>query len=414
MANIELPSTSVLVAAGLGAVHVIDDNLVDPGLGRAGEHVTSTLVPLLWLALLAVLTARGRPGGRAVARVALGLTLLTLGAEAVYHWTDSGLGGDDVTGLLALAAGIVTTVAGVGAAWRSRRTDDRRARRYGRRTAKGLAFVVVALYLAYPAIEAYVFTNVSSRAVPQDRLGVAHEDVAFEASDGVQLRGWYIPSDNGAAVIVYPGRGSHQRYARMLARHGYGVLLFDHRGGGESGGEPNSWGWAGHHDVEGAIDFLQDRPDVADDRIGGLGLSVGGEVLLHSAAVDDGLRVVVSEGAGVRSWREYREIDEAGARLWDAVAIVRMGLTAAFADRMPPSGLHDLVPHIEVPVLFIHAAQPMGGEDLTTEYHDLAGGPKELWRTPGAHIGGLDDDPDEYERRVLGFLDRALLDTGEG
>jgi pimeloyl-ACP methyl ester carboxylesterase len=340
--------------------------------------------------------------------VALGVTALTLGAEAAYHWGDSGLAGDDHTGLLSLAAGTVATVAGVAAAWRSRRADDRLARRYGRRAAKAVAFLVVALNLAYPAVEAYVYTNVSSRDVPDDRLGLAHEDVVFDASDGVRLEGWYIPSETGAAVILSPGRGGNQHYARMLADHGYGVLLFDHRGAGSSGGEPNSWGWAGHHDLVGAVDFLQARRDVDDDRIGGLGLSVGGEMLLHTAAIDDGLRAVVSEGAGVRSWREYREIDELGARLWDAVAIVRMGLTAAFADRMPPSGLHDLARRIEVPVLFIHAAHPMGGEALTEEYHDLAGGPKELWRTPGDHTGGMDDDPAEYERRVVGFLDRAL------
>ena len=31
----------------------------------------------------------------------------------------------------------------------------------------------------------------------------------------------------------------------MLARHGYGVLLFDRRGEGESEGDPNGFGWQG-------------------------------------------------------------------------------------------------------------------------------------------------------------------------
>ena len=43
----------------------------------------------------------------------------------------------------------------------------------------------------------------------------------------------------------------------MLARHGYGVLLFDRRGEGRSEGQPNSWGWGGERDVKGAIAFLQ-------------------------------------------------------------------------------------------------------------------------------------------------------------
>src|SRR5688572_31018626 len=49
---------------------------------------------------------------------------------------------------------------------------------------------------------------------------------------------------------------------------------------------------------------LRARPDVDDDRIGGLGLSVGGEVMLQQAAETDDLKAVVSEGAGIRSVRE--------------------------------------------------------------------------------------------------------------
>ena len=38
----------------------------------------------------------------------------------------------------------------------------------------------------------------------------------------------------------------------MLARHGYGVLLFDRRGEGESEGDPNVFGWHGERDVHAA------------------------------------------------------------------------------------------------------------------------------------------------------------------
>ena len=42
-----------------------------------------------------------------------------------------------------------------------------------------------------------------------------------------------------------------------------------------------------------------------DGRIGGIGFSVGGEMMLQAAASNAGLRAVVSEGAGVRSVREH-------------------------------------------------------------------------------------------------------------
>ena len=39
----------------------------------------------------------------------------------------------------------------------------------------------------------------------------------------------------------------------MLLRHGYGVLLFDRRGEGESDGDPNAFGWAADKDIEAAV-----------------------------------------------------------------------------------------------------------------------------------------------------------------
>jgi dipeptidyl aminopeptidase/acylaminoacyl peptidase len=116
--------------------------------------------------------------------------------------------------------------------------------------------------------------------VPAPRLGAAYENVSFTTTGGLTLRGWYVPSRNHAAVIAAPGRAGSQRPARVLVRHGYGVLLFDRRGEGKSDGDPNAFGWGAAKDVIAAVAFLQRRADVDRDRIGGIGLSVGGETLL--------------------------------------------------------------------------------------------------------------------------------------
>ena len=67
---------------------------------------------------------------------------------------------------------------------------------------------------------------------------------------------------------------------------------------------------------------------------------------------------------------------------------------------------------LNVPVFLIYAAPGMGGEDVRQpKYFAAAGEPKQLWKVPGAeHTGGIDARPAEYERRVIGFLDRALLE----
>jgi predicted acyl esterase len=83
----------------------------------------------------------------------------------------------------------------------------------------------------------------------RDAARHGHDHISFTTSDGLTLAGWYVPSKNGPAVISFPGRAGSQKPARVLARHGYGVLVFDRRGEGESEGEPNAFGWGGDRDI---------------------------------------------------------------------------------------------------------------------------------------------------------------------
>jgi fermentation-respiration switch protein FrsA (DUF1100 family) len=60
--------------------------------------------------------------------------------------------------------------------------------------------------------------------------------------------------------------------------------------------------------------------------------------------------------------------------------------------------------------MLIHAGTRDAGT-LNPRYYRAAKGPKQIWLVPsGAHTDGIDERPIEYERRVLGFLDDALLD----
>jgi uncharacterized protein len=398
----------VLIAGALIALHLLDDNFIEPGVSGIGNHLMSGLVPLTAVVLLTFLPGVRRAGSRAVGVLALGLLGLTFGSEALRHALTERPVGDDWTGLASLAAGAFLVGLGIRDLWRSRRPDGSRWRRYTRRTAKGFAALLVTLWVVYPVAEAYVFSNSARNEVPEAHLGTAHEEVAFETTDGYLLQGWYVPSENGAAVILYPGRGGTQRHARLLIEHGYGVLLFDPRGVGDSEGDPTGWGWGNELDIEGAVDFLQQRADVDRGRIGGLGLSVGAEVLLHAAAEDYGLRAVVSEGAGARSWYEYRHLEGSTPVVNAPVSINRMLATAVFENRMPPPGLHGLADRIEIPVFFLHATEAIGGESLTEDYYERAAGPKEIWQTDGGHTDAIAEHPAEYERRVIAFFDETL------
>jgi uncharacterized protein len=221
-----------------------------------------------------------------------------------------------------------------------------------------------------------------------------------------------VPSRNGAAIIALHGSGGDRtatlEHAAMLARHGYGVLLLDLRGHGNSGGHV-ALGWDGNLDIDAALVYLRTRPDVDVQRIGALGLSMGGEVAMQAAAHTERLKAVVSDGAGARSL---------GDRLSGPVnplAVPAMWTStnamALFTGLTPPPPLTELIPRIAPrPLLIISAGHGMGGEvELSDIFYAAAGNPKQHWQIPEAeHTGGLATRPQEYEAKVIGFFDAAL------
>jgi hypothetical protein len=391
------------------AVYVLDDAFGHPERGAdAGDHLVSGVVPLAVLSVVALLYPRLRAGARATACFALGTLAVIAGiADGARHVAVDSLGGDDLTALLAGVCGLLLMALGVAVLRDSRRHEGLRLRQVG----WGAAVLVLAWLVVVPVGVAIVATHKARSPVAEADLGAPYERVALTTSDGLRLAGWYVPSRNRAAVIAFPGRTGPVPHARMLVRHGYGVLLLDRRGEGESEGDFNAFGWDGEADVTAAVAFLRGRSDVDPERIGGLGLSVGGELLLTAASHDDGLRAVVSEGAGIRSLAEHLQLPELGTvQRWITPWIAETAAIAVFANRTPPDDLSELVARIAPrPVLLIQALDGNGGEELNTVYAEAIGASAALWQVDAGHTGALAADPAEYERRVVAFLDRALL-----
>ncbi len=403
-----------LAALGVIALHVVDDSFVQPQPGTsAGDHLVSGLVPLGALALAAAAFVRVRAGGRAAIALVVGFFGIVFGIEGAYYTSKVGPSGDDFTGLLSLVAGAVLLGLGVVTLWRTRGREGALWRRCLRRTAIGVAgfvaFAAVLFWLGY----SYVGTHVARPPVEDIDLGSPGvEDVQLHTSDGLTLEGSYVPSRNGAAVIVAFGRKGSQDPARMLARNGYGVLIFDRRGEGESDGDPNPYAWdGGEKDLLAAIEFLKERRDVEPGRIGGIGLSVGGEAFLQTAAGSEDLAAVVSEGATARSGSELASVPGgASGPIW--VNTVLTAGTAVFSNASPPEHLIDQVDEIAPRAMFlIYAPNVDNGDEkrFGEAYYREAGRPKFIWGVPEAgHVGAQDARPREYEQRITRFFDQAL------
>jgi uncharacterized protein len=404
-------SRDVLVvwcAIKIVGVHAIVDSFLapEPGTGPA-DHLLRGSVSLALLAAAALAYPRLRFGGRAALAFALGVLSLEGAALAIADARAVGARGEDWTGFLLLPAGLALCALAVVLLWRSRKPGRLR---HLRRIGIGVAAVVVAYVLVLPAAIGILATHRPRAAVEPADLGRPYETVTLRTSDGLDLAAWYVPSRNGAAVVSYPTRAGKLPQARMLARHGYGVLLLDARGYDGSEGDPNLFGWAGAKEIDAAVAWLRERPDIDARRIGGIGFSVGGEMMIQAAASNPALRAVVSEGAGVRSVREHLL---PGPRGWPALpeSVPETAAVAVMSGTAPSPSLTDLVPRVAPrPLFLVYAGHGQGGEDLNPRYFRAASEPKTLWKIPEAqHVGGFDARPREYEACVVGFLDRALL-----
>ena len=403
-----------LVTLALGAIglHIVDDNYLQPARGTSPlDHLASGLIPLAILAAVVAGYPHRRAGLRATTAMTFGALGVAVGVPGAYFLYKSAASGDHYTGLLALSAGVVLMLTGPVVLWKNRRRGGSRRRRYLGRAATTATTIVAAPLLFFFVVFgigfSYIYTHTGRTAEPPTALGTSYESVTVPTSDGLELTASYVPSKNGAAVVVYPGL-SAVKEAAMIARHGYGVLLLDPRGQG--GSEGDTVRWQGDRDLIAGAKYLQSRPDVDNARIAGFGSSVGGEQLLDAAAQSTAFRAVVSEGAGER----VGEMDASGFEKVTATPLMAI-MTAAvtvFGNDSPPPPIVDRIGKIAPrPVFLIYAVPGMGGEDYRQpQYYEAAGEPKQMWKVPGAsHTGGIDAKPAEFERRVIDFLDRSLL-----
>ena len=117
-------------------------------------------------------------------------------------------------------------------------------------------------------------------------IGLAYEDVAFAASDGVSLHGWFVPGRSDLTLLWCHGNGGNisHRLENLLLVHnelGLNVFLFDYRGYGRSEGKPSEQGT--YLDAEAALHYLDSRNDIHQDRTIYLGSSLGGGVAVELA-----------------------------------------------------------------------------------------------------------------------------------
>lgn len=345
--------------------------------------------------------------------VILGAVTLAAGAGvAIPHLTRAGMSATTAWATLALLAGLA--LLGVGT-----HTLAVRLRWWGRIPVV-LAVLAGALAVALslgPAVAATTAPRAPLAGLTPTHRGLAYEDVRFRPAEDVLLRGWYLPSTNGAAVVLLHGAGSTRsavlEHATVLNRQGFGVLLPDARGHGLSEGRAMEYGWWGEVDVPAAVTFLAAREDVDASRIGVVGLSMGGEQAIGALAVDPRIRVVVAEGATGRTAADnawFSDVYGARGRLQEWIDGRRQWFVEHLTEAPAPRDLRESAAAAAPrPVLLVVAGTVPDERYAASHIRSGSPGSVRTWVVEEArHTGALAVAGGEWRERVVSFLDAAF------
>lgn len=265
-----------------------------------------------------------------------------------------------------------------------------------------------------------LITNpVNTRRLPHKTpadFGLPFNEVTLTNGNEMRLVAWYVPGTNRAAVLAQHGykacREEMLSAAAALHRHGYGVLLSSVRAHDFCDGEQLSFGIREVEDLEAWLRYLLTRPDVDPNRIGALGNSMGGSLVIQLAARDSRIRAVVAdspfsslEDTVATSVRHYT-----GLPPFPFAPLIRFWAGVETGCDLSQVNARVWIKQLSPRPVFLMK----GGADtvVSRQSGDLlyaaAGDPKEIWYDPAAGHAKFATNTPAYEQRVAAFFDRAL------
>ncbi|MFN8412803.1 MAG: alpha/beta hydrolase [Anaerolineales bacterium] len=283
---------------------------------------------------------------------------------------------------------------------------------------KLVSFSLVALLIAFFSVCLYVsrqwalnFLHPAREISAGDSLRenkIPYQDVELITKDGVKLSAWYTPPQNGAVILVAHGYADNrpERVYVMLAEAGYGVLAWDFRAHGTSGGDISTLGYFEQLDAEAALDYVLAQPDVK--HIGGWGGSMGASTLILTAARRTEIEALVSDSA-FPSLNDVMQVNVPFDFLRPMVKFWGESYSGADIDAVNPV---DEIGKIAPRAVLVIDGWEGAAIIMNSPYrlYDAANDPKEIWAEDGVpHLGTLANNPQKYKRKVIGFFDEYLL-----
>jgi len=293
-----------------------------------------------------------------------------------------------------------------------------------------VVFALAVLFLVMPLVLSYLFLSVgfprAKDVETPENYGLSYRNFSVVTSDGVNIKGWFIPGSSRATIIVVYGGMRRTKglkevppggelsvstlpFARFLHEGGYNVILYDRRLTGESG---RGLLTRSAEDVYAIVQYIQSE-SLDMNKIGLLGLCAGGWIAIMAAGGRPGLFRAVMADAPIPHLKDVGRYFQAVThlpafpfynllllmgRIWARIKVDEVS-SIQYVSRISPSAFF----------LIVEARDQFGPSSGFERLYDLAGEPKQIWKDiDAAHNEAYFRFPEEYKRRVLSFYDTYL------
>jgi pimeloyl-ACP methyl ester carboxylesterase len=257
---------------------------------------------------------------------------------------------------------------------------------------------------------------------------LAYEDVAVQASDGVPLKGWWVPVQHakGSVVLVHGLNRSRIEMVKktaFLAREGWNAVLFDLRHHGESGGQTTTLGVKEKEDVKAAVGLARQKAPGLPVVV--WGVSLGGASATFAAADDPGIAALVCDSSyrSLRDTVRHHVVMARGFRWWTRlipqwpaadIATFWMGRRGGF----DPDAVDVVAAARKLagrPALFVcNSDDRRMPKEIAFELKEAAGARARVLVVPGtSHGGAYRDATPAYEHAVSELLNEVAHGAAE-
>jgi len=285
---------------------------------------------------------------------------------------------------------------------------------FWRSVLKGLAkgIIIAAIVLTITGVVEVNRVLHPPRSVPPGntlrKFNIPYQSLTLVTDDGVRLAAWYTPPRNGAVILLAHGYGDNRPewIHELLAKKGYGVIAWDARAHGESGGEISTIGYLEVLDVKAALKFALSQSDIK--HIGAWGGSMGGATLIRAAASFPAIEALWIDSSFTSLNDEFNYLVPYPLinPLTKSLAEIETGINMNAIDP-----LNDIAKISPRPVYIVHGTgDTVAPSDAGRRLYEAAHDPRFLWEAENIkHLKIYEDNPRRYKRRLLEFFDEWLL-----